>query len=81
MSPNGDPVFDALASLPPIDAGDGYESRVRARCHSAIANRAPLLKRTRRNLSNAALAAISGAAILCAYLAVMFAQALRLAKP
>lgn len=81
MTPNDDPLFEALASLPPIDAGAGYESRVRARCHSALANRATLLKRTRRTLSNAALTAISGAAILCAYLAVMFAQVLRLAKP
>lgn len=81
MSPNRDPVFDALASLPPIDASDGYESRIRARCHLALANRATLLKRTRRDLSNAALAAVSGAAILCTYLAVMFAQALHLAKP
>lgn len=81
MTPNDDPVFEALVSLPPIDPGAGYESRVRARCHSAIASRARLLNRTRRNLSNAALAAISGAAILCAYLAVMFVQVVRLAKP
>ncbi|HKW16564.1 MAG TPA: hypothetical protein VJO35_03545 [Terriglobales bacterium] len=81
MTPNDDPLFEALAGLPRIDPGAGYESRVRGRCHSAIANRATLLKRTSRNLSSAALAAISGAVILCAYLAVMFAQVLRLAKP
>lgn len=80
MSPNDDPLFEALASLSRIDPSAGYESRVRGRCHSAMTNRATLLKR-RTFLSNAALAAISGAAILCAYLAVMFAQVVHLARP
>jgi hypothetical protein len=80
MSANNDPVFEALASLPPITPDAGWESRVRARCHSVISKRATLRERVRRNLSSAALAAISGAAVLCVYLAVIFAEVVRLAK-
>jgi hypothetical protein len=80
MSANHDRWFEALASLPPIAPDAEWESRVRARCHSAISRRARWRKRG-RNLSNAALAAISGAALLCVYLAVMLAEVVRLAKP
>jgi hypothetical protein len=79
MSTNDDRLFEALASLPPIAPDAGWESRVRARCHSAISRRARLRERG-RNLSHAALAAISGAAVLCLYLAVMLAEVLRLTK-
>lgn len=80
MSPKDDPVFEALASLPPIAAGAEWESRVRARCHSAISRRATLRQRAGRSLSNGVLAAISCAAVLCAYLALMLAEMVRLAK-
>lgn len=80
MSPDDDPLFKALASLPPIEPDAEWESRVRVRCHSAISRRATLRQRVERNLSNAVLAAISGAAVLCVYLAVMLAEVVRLAK-
>jgi hypothetical protein len=80
MSANDDPVFEALASLPPIAPDAEWESRVRARCHSAISRRSTLRRRVGRNLFNGALAAISGSAALCAYLIVMFVEVVRLAK-
>ena len=79
MSPEDDPLFEAMASLPPIAADAEWESRVRARCHSAISKRRTK-QRTGRNLSSAFLAAISGAAVLCVYLVVMLAEAVRLAR-
>jgi hypothetical protein len=75
-----DPLFEALASLPPIAPDAEREMRVRARCHSAISRRCTLRQRTRRTASGAILAAVCGAAVLCAYLAVMFVEAWRLAK-
>jgi hypothetical protein len=80
MSPDDDPVFEALASLPPIAADAEWESRVRVRCHSAISRRPTLRRRARRKLSNAVLAAISGTALLCVYLVVMLAEVVRLAR-
>lgn len=79
MSPDDDPVFEALASLLPVAPDAEWESRVRARCHSAISGRKTLREGAGRNLS-IALAAISGAAVLCAYLAVMLAEVVRLAS-
>jgi hypothetical protein len=79
MSPENDPLFEVLASLPPIAPDAEWESRVRARCHSVISRRRTK-PQVSRNLSNAVLAAISGAAVLCAYLAVMLAEVVRLAK-
>jgi hypothetical protein len=78
--PKNDPLFEALVSLPPIAADAGWESRIRASCHSAIAKRTSWQLPMMRTLSKTALAAISGAAILCAYLAVMLAEVFRLAK-
>jgi hypothetical protein len=80
MSTNDDRLFEAWASLPPIAPDAGWESRVRARCHSAISRRARFGERAGRTLSHAALAAISGAALLCLYLAVMLAEGVRLPK-
>ncbi len=80
MSLNDDPVFEALASLPPIVPDAGREARVRARCHAAISKRATLRGRVSKNLSGAVFAAVSGAAFLCAYLAEVFAEVVRLAR-
>jgi len=80
MSTNDDRFFEALARLPRIAPDAGWESRVRARCHSASLRRAKFRERARRNLSHAALVAISGAAVLCLYLAAMLAEVLRLTK-
>jgi hypothetical protein len=80
MSPNDDPVFEALASLPPIVPDAGWEARVRARCHTAIFKRATLRGRVSRNLSGPAFTAVSGAVFLYAYLAEVFAEVVRLAR-
>jgi hypothetical protein len=81
MPATDDRIFEALASLPPIAPDAEWEARVRARCHSAISRRARLRERAGRTLSHAALAAISGAAVLCVYLAAMLAEVVRLTKP
>jgi len=80
MSPEDDPLFEALASLPSVAADAIWESRVRARCHSELSRRPTMRRRVGRNLSNAVLASISGAAVLCAYFALMLAEVVRLAK-
>jgi hypothetical protein len=80
MSPNDDPIFEALASLPPIAPDSEWESCVRARCRSAISRRSTSRRRVGGKLFNGALAAISGAAALCAYLAIMFVEVVRLAR-
>lgn len=72
-----DPIFDALAGLPSVTPDTEWEVRVRARCRSAISKHAAL--RRKRKRYGAELAFISAVAVLCAYLAAMFAQALRLA--
>jgi len=77
MSLEDDPIFDALAGLPPVTPDTEWEVRVQARCRSAISERAAL--RRERKRYRAGLAYISAAAILCAYVAAMFAQAVRLA--
>lgn len=79
MPTDDDPVFEALASLPPITPDAEWESRVRARCHSAILKRRTV-RQAGRNLSNAVLAAVSGAAALCVYLVLALAEAVRLAR-
>jgi hypothetical protein len=76
MSLENDPIFDALAGLPLVTPDTEWEGRVQARCRSAISERAALRRQRKRYL--AGLAFILAAAVLCAYLAVMFAQAVRL---
>lgn len=78
MAPDDDPIFEALAGLAAISPDTEWESRVLARCHSTISKR-KALRRANRNLRRTTLAAISSAAILFLYLAVSFAEALRLA--
>jgi len=77
MSLEDDPIFDALAGLPPVTPGPEWEVRVQARCRTAISKRIAL--RQQREPYRAELAFISATAILCTYLAAMFAQAVRLA--
>lgn len=79
MSPNDDP-FEAMASLPPIAPDAERVARVRARCYSAISRRSTLRRRVGRNLFNGAVAAVSGAAALCAYLVLMLGQVVRLVR-
>jgi hypothetical protein len=80
MSPEDDPMLEALASLPPITADAEWESRVRVRCHSVLSRRPTLRWRAKRKLSNTVLSTISGVAVLWAYLVVMLAEVVRLAK-
>lgn len=77
MSLEDDQIFDALACLPPVTPDTEWEVRLQARCRSAISERVAL--RRLRKRYRAGLAFISAAAVLCAYLAAMFAQAVRLA--
>lgn len=77
MSLKDDPIFDALAGLPPVTPNTEWEVRLQARCRSAISERVAV--RRQRKRYRAGLAFISAAAVLCAYLAAMFAQAVRLA--
>ena len=77
MSLEDDPIFDALAGLPPVTPDTEWEVRVQARCRSAISKR--VVVRRQRKRYRAGLAFISAAAVLCVYLAAMFAQAVRLA--
>jgi len=79
MSQEDDLLFQALAALPPVAADAKWESRVHTRCHSEIARR-DTKRLPGKNLSNALLAAISGAAVLCVYFALMLAEVVRLAK-
>ena len=76
MSLEDDPIFDALAGLPPVKPDTEWEVRVQARCRSAISESVTLRQRKRYR---AGLAFIAAAAVLCAYMAAMFAQAVRLA--
>jgi len=77
MSLEDDPIFDALAGLPPVTPDAEWEVRVQARCRSAISKRVATRRPTKRYRER--LAFLSAAAVLCAYVAAMFAQALRLA--
>ena len=77
MSLEDDIIFDALAGLPPVTPDSEWEVRVQARRHSAISAR--LRVRSQRKRYREGLAFLSAAAVLCAYVAAMFAQALRLA--
>jgi len=78
MSLDDDPIFDALPGLPPVTPDTEWEARVQVRCRCAISERVAL--RRERKRYRAGLAFISATAVLCAYLAAMFAQAVRLAR-
>lgn len=77
MSLEDDPIFHALAGLSPVMPDTEWEVWVQARCRSALSVRVSLRRHRKRYRSR--LAFISTAAVLCTYLATMFAQALRLA--
>lgn len=77
MSLENDPIFDALAGLPRVTPDSEWEVRVQARCRSAISER--VAPRRQKKPYRAGLAFISAAAVLCAYMAAMLAQAVRLA--
>lgn len=77
MSFEDDPIFDALAGLPQVTPDPEWEARVQARCRSAIFEQVAL--RRERKRYRAGLAYISAAVVLSAYVAAMFAQAIRLA--
>ena len=78
MSLEDDPIFDALAGLPPVTPDNEWEVRLQARCRSAISERVALRRQGRRYRGG--LAFLSAAAVLCAYVLAMFAQALRLVQ-
>ena len=71
MTENDDRLLQALARLPSIPRDIERESRVRARCHSAI-------RQGRKRPTGARVAWFAAAAVLCVYLAVMFSAAAQL---
>ena len=77
MSLEDDPIFHALASLPRVTPDSQWEVRVQARCRSAISERVARRRHGKRYREG--LAFLSAAAVLCVYVAAMFAQALQLA--
>ena len=77
MSREDDPIFDALAALPSVVPDAEWELRVLARCRSAISQRVAPRRHTKPYRSGLAL--VSATAVLCLYIAAMFAQAVRLA--
>ena len=77
MSLEDDPIFDALRDLPPLTPNAEWAVRLQTRCRSVISTRVTLRGQTKRY--RAGLAYISAAVVLCAYMAAMFAQAVRLA--
>ncbi len=79
MTQDDDRLLQALASLPLIVPDVEWETRVRARCHSAISRRASRQARGGRDhLSVAGLVDLAAAAALCVYLAAVLTEAVRL---
>ena len=77
MSLERDPIFDALAGLPPVTPDTKWEARIQARCRSAMSESVAVRRRRKRYLSGLAL--ISEVVVLCTYLVTMCAQAVQLA--
>ena len=73
MTQDDDRILQTLAGLPPIAPDIERETRVRARCHAAIARRA--LRQARAGQ----LIDLAAAAALIFYLAAVIAEAARLA--
>jgi len=78
MKQDDDQLLQALASLPPIAPDIEWETRVRARCHSAVSRRASRRARGGRNLFGAGLVDLAAAIALCVYLAAVLIEAGRL---
>lgn len=78
MTQDDDGLLQALAGLPPIAPGIEWETRVRARCHSAVSRRASRRARTGRDLLGGGLVDVAAATVLCVYLAVVLIEAARL---
>ena len=78
MTEDDDQLLQALACLPSVPRDIEWESRVRARCHSAIAQRAARREKGRKRPAGARLVWLAAAAMLCVYLAAVFSAASRL---
>jgi hypothetical protein len=78
MMQDDDRLLEALAGLPPIAPDIEWETRVRARCHTAISRRASRRARAGRNLFRAKLVDLAAATALCVYLAAVLIEAARL---
>jgi hypothetical protein len=78
MIENDDQLQQVLACLPSIPRDTEWESRVRARCHSAIVRPAARREQGRKSPAGASVAWLAAAAVLCFYLAAMFGAAARL---
>jgi len=78
MLPMDDQISSALAGLRPVRGDKEREARVQLRCHSALSRRVALRQKN-TNGWRPRLTYVCAAALLCVYLATIFAQALRLA--
>ena len=74
-----DALLLSLARLPVISPAPARDSRIRTRCHTALARRHAAHQRaTRSKPLLARLADAALAAVLCGYAAIALAQAIRL---
>lgn len=80
MTEDNDRLPEILAALPAVTPDAGWESRVQARCHEAIARREVRRSRARRFLSAAEVVRAAAAAALGLYLAAVLWDAVRLAS-
>jgi len=71
-------LLQALAGLRPITPDIEWETRVRARCHTAVSLRASRRARALRNSFRAKLVDLAAATALCVYLAAVIIEAARL---
>ena len=76
MTQGDDRLLQALGNLRPITPDEGWEQRVRARCHSEIARRASRRRRAERYRSlTIRLLETAAVAALCAYLSAVLREA------
>ena len=79
MTEADDRLLQAVANLRPITPDEGWEQRVRARCHSEMARRASRRRRAERyRLLTVRILETAAVAALCAYLSAVLREAGRL---
>jgi hypothetical protein len=77
MANDDDRLLRAAASLPPIPPDIERETRIRQRCHAALARRVSS-RAAAGNASGIGLFDVAAAGALCVYLAVVLTEVVRL---
>jgi hypothetical protein len=77
MKQDDDRLLQALAGMPSVAPDIEWETRVRARCHTAVSLRASRA-RASGNPFNARLVDLAAATALCVYLVAVLIEAARL---